>query len=254
MTSQRDAAAGDPKYFGRPTGPARPPTPSLSTGRRSAPRYFYTFLLRTLPGVILICLIDTSFTVNVTGINNTNHTARTFPRDSTDLVPFQSNSIFILYFHLHLRFPKSHFPKDFSTEILHVMYKHFCLPHFKCACPSHLKVEHLANTHTHTHTLSLSVSYGASARIRGMASLISWGSKQVSFYEVGLLALRPTPSNAGGPMDCSSSGFPPPTLLAWEALPTASTAWRSVATPTVSTLHGLIPSSCVVAPCISKIH
>ena len=124
MTSQRDAAAGDPKYFGRPTGPACPPTPSLSTGRRSAPRYFYTFLLRTLPGVILICLIDNSFTVNVTGIKNTNIQHR----DGTDPAPFQSNSIFILHFHLDLRFPKSRFPKDFSTEILHVIYKHFsCL-------------------------------------------------------------------------------------------------------------------------------
>lgn len=99
------------------------------------------------------------------------NTARTVAHDWTDPEPFQSNSIFTLYFHLDLRFPKSRFPKDFFTEILHVIYKHFCLFHFKYTCPSHLKVEHLANFLS----LSLSVSYGASALIRVMASLISWG-------------------------------------------------------------------------------
>ena len=175
MTSQMDAAAGDPKYFGRPTGPAHPPTPSLSTGRRSAPRYFYTFLLRTLPGVILICLIDTSFTVKVTGINNTNIRHRSYicPRlDRSRAISVQ----LVFYVTLSFRSPFSKkSPKDFSTEILYVIYKHLYLSNFKYKCPSHLKVEHLANSLTLSLSLSLSVSHGASARIRLMASLISWG-------------------------------------------------------------------------------
>ena len=117
MTSQRDAAAGDPKYFGRPTGPARPPTPSLLTGRRSALRYFYTFLLRTLPRAILVCLIDTSFTVNTAGTNNTKiqHCSDISPRlDRSCAITVQPN-FFQIYFYVIFSFRSS---KSLSRSLL----------------------------------------------------------------------------------------------------------------------------------------
>ena len=171
MTSQRDAAAGDPKYFGRPTGPARPPTPSLSTGRRSAPRYFYTFLLRTLPGVILICLIDTSFTANVTGINNANiqHRSYSCPRlDRSWAISVQLNFYIILSFR-----------PPFSKKSLSKRFFHW---NFACNLQAFLPVSfqiHMSKpSESRTFSklsLSLCVSYGASDLIRVMASLISWG-------------------------------------------------------------------------------
>ena len=53
-------------------------------------------------------------------------------------------------------------------------------------------------------SLSLCLSYGASACIRGhdFARVFLGVSEQFTCYEVGLSALRPNPSNAGGPKLC----------------------------------------------------
>ena len=131
------------------------------------------------------CLNQLLYGVPVTGINNNiQHNSYICPPLDRSCA-ISAQLIFYVILPFRSPFSKKSFPKDFSTAILHIIYKHFCLSHFKYTCPSHLKVEYLANSLS----LSLSVSYGASARIRVIALEFLGSSKQV-----GLSDLRPTPA------------------------------------------------------------
>jgi len=138
--------------------------------------------------------------------------ARTFVRDWTDPAPFQSNSIFILYFHLDLRFPKSRFTKRF----LH--WSSACNPQAFLPVSFQIHVSRPSESRAFS-KLSLSLCFCLLWRFcpysgHGLSNFLE-GSKQVSFYEVGLSALRPTSSNAGGPTGCFFVWFPvanPPSM------------------------------------------
>jgi hypothetical protein len=154
---------------------------------------------------------------------------------------FQISVQLSFYIILSFRYPfsKNSLSGRSSTEILHVIYEHFCLSHFKHRCRNHHKFEHVANSLSFP--LSVSLSPVALRPVFGSWPLeFLGGSKQVRLYDVGLSTLRSTPSKAGGPkwlllrpISTNPPGMEGPT----SCYATASTFWRSIATQNLHDQH-----------------